>query len=106
MLRVVVASVKAEKVDRLRSWMAELTERRDEVLETYAQETVSHEIALLVQGAEGPLLVYAMEVDDPEAAAEAFQNSKLPIDLEHRAVLDDVLAGTADVELLLDLRTP
>jgi len=105
-LRVVIASVKADKVDRLRSWMAELAERRDEVFETYARETVSHEIAVLVQGAEGPLLVYAMEVDDPETATEAFQTSKLPIDVEHRTVMDDVLAGAADVELLLDLRTP
>ena len=74
-----------------------------EVRETFHQETVRHEVAYLVEGRDGPVLVYAMEAEDFERAAEAYGASKLPIDLEHREVLGAVLAGPADFEKLYDV---
>jgi len=45
MLQVVFRRVRPEKVGVLREWMAELNDRRDEVLETFKAETTRHEKA-------------------------------------------------------------
>ena len=63
MLHVVFSRVKVDQVDRLRSWMAELMARPQEVRQTFEQEGVRHEMAFLVEAREGPLLVYAIEVE-------------------------------------------
>src|SRR5438045_1016611 len=63
MLQVVFSRVKVDQVDRLRSWMAELMARPHEVRQTFEQEGVRHEMAFLVEAREGPLLVYAIEVE-------------------------------------------
>jgi hypothetical protein len=101
-LVVVFSKVKPDQLDRLRSWMHELTRRRDEVLETFEQETVRHEVAYLLEGSDGPTLVYAIEAEDAEYAARAFRASTLPIDLEHKRVMAAVLDGPVDAELLYE----
>jgi hypothetical protein len=103
-IRVVFHDVKPDEVDRLRAWMAELERRADEVRETFRQETVRHEVAYLIAGAGGPILAYAIEVDDEERAREAFRTSVLPIDREHKSLMAHVLAGPADVERLYEVR--
>jgi hypothetical protein len=90
-LKVVLRNVKPDKVDRLRWWLGELNRRQDEVRETFARETIRHEMGYLVEGREGPLLVYAMEAEDFEQAGRAFRESRLPIDLEHRQIMEEVL---------------
>jgi hypothetical protein len=47
--------VKQGQIDRLRSWMAELTDRAPEVRKTFRQETVCHELAYLIEGPAGPI---------------------------------------------------
>jgi hypothetical protein len=83
--------------------MHELTQRRDEVVETFRAESTQHESAYLLQGASGPVLVYVQQVDDPARAREAFATSQLPIDLQHKQVMAEVHEGPADVELLFDI---
>jgi hypothetical protein len=83
--------------------MHELTQRRDEVVETFRAEGTRHESAYLLQGASGPVLVYVQQVDDPEQARRAFAASQLPIDLQHKQVMAEVREGRANVELLFDL---
>ncbi len=68
MLRVGFFKIRPDKVDRLRDWMHELTQRRDEVVETFRAESTQQESAYLLQGASGPVLVYVQQVDDPERA--------------------------------------
>jgi hypothetical protein len=102
MIKLAIAKVKPEEEVRLRAWLAELSRRRDEVQATFAQEGVRHEQAYLLQTADGPVLVYAMEAADHEQAAQAFKASTLPIDVEHKAVMARVLAGKADAELLYE----
>ncbi len=102
MLSVVLRKVKDGEVDRLRSWMAELNERQDEVRETFAQEGVMHERAYLLEMEKGPVLVYAIEARDFEAASRAYNDSTLPIDLEHRKVMSKVLAEPADADLVYE----
>jgi hypothetical protein len=104
MLHITFRRVPAERVDALRAWMAELGCRHDEVRETYRIEGVRHEQAFLIQSADGPLLVYAHEVEDSEAAQQAYASSTLALDLQHREVMRSVLGDTADVELLYDVR--
>jgi hypothetical protein len=96
--------LKPDKIDRLRDWMAELHRRRDEVLETFAQETVRHEAAWLMETVEGTILVYAIEADDLEQAQRAVEQNPFPIDLEHQAVMDEVIEVPIELEQLLDER--
>jgi hypothetical protein len=63
-LRVRFFRVRPEKTDRLRWWMGEVARRRDEALETRANEAVRHEAAWLLETAEGPILAYAIEAED------------------------------------------
>jgi hypothetical protein len=106
MLRVEFSRVKDGQVDRLRSWMGELMARPDEVRQTFDQEGVRHEAAYLVEASEGPVLVYAIELDNEDRAQQAFEHSTLPIDQEHRRTMNEVLEswGEASVELLYELR--
>jgi hypothetical protein len=104
MMRVRFFRVRPDKVDRLREWMEELHRRRDEVLLTFAQETVRHEAAWLMETVEGTILVYAVEADDLEQAERAVAENPLPIDLEHRAVMDEVIEVPIELEQLLDER--
>lgn len=76
MIRVGFFKVRPDPEERLRAWMHELTQRRDEVLETFRAESTQHECTYLLQGASGPTLVYAQQVDDPEQARQAFASSE------------------------------
>jgi hypothetical protein len=92
LLKVSISEVKPGSEEKLRSWLRELSARQDEVRETFERETVRHEQAYLLQGADGLLLVYASEARDHDRAREAFESSPLPIDAEHAAVMRDVIA--------------
>lgn len=102
MLKVVVSKVKLDKEAHLRSWLAELMDRREEVRETFRQETVRHEQAFILDGIQGPLLLYVMEAGDHERARAAFRASTLPIDAEHKLVMEEVLEGSLDISPLYD----
>jgi hypothetical protein len=88
----------------LRAWMAELGQRADEVRATFRQEGVRHEQAFLLPSPDGLVLVYAHEVEDPEAASAAYAQSSLPIDAEHRQRMAAALAEAVEPELLYDVR--
>ena len=104
MLRVAFRRIHPDRVDRLRAWLAELPRRADEVRQTFDNEGVTHEQAFLVETLTGPLLIYAIEVADVARGAEAYARSTLPIDLEHRQVMADVVIGEGGAELLYELR--
>jgi len=99
-LYVSFARIQEDQVDRLRQWLASLPSRRAEAEATYRQEGTRAEQAFLLSGADGPVLVYAMEIDDLERAREAFQRSTLPIDLEFKELMGQVVAARVDPELL------
>lgn len=107
MLEVAFLRVKEDKVEVLKEWMEEIQQRENEVLETFRNEGTRHEAAYLLQDtAGGAVLVYAQETVDPERAHQAFRESELPIDLEHRQVMQDVVAGRLEAEELLNLSMP
>lgn len=103
MLRVRFFRVRPERVERLRWWMSELVRRRDEVLETFVNETVRHEAAWLLDTSDGPLLAYAIEAEDLQRAQSAFEETPLPIDVEHRRVMAEVLGDALEADQVLDV---
>jgi hypothetical protein len=102
MIEVVFRKIRPGKVDRLRAWLQELNERKDEVRQTFEQETVRHERGYILDTREGPILVYVMEAEDHDKAREAYQSSTLAIDKQHGEVMADCLGDPADAELLYE----
>ena len=47
-------------------------------------------------------MIYIMDMQDPEHAAKAFKESSLPIDLEHRRIMQKVLDERVKLELLYE----
>jgi hypothetical protein len=106
MLRVRFRPIRAGKEPRLREWLSELNARAGEVRATFRHESVHAEQAFVVDGASGPLLVYAVAAQDLAQAGRAFEASTHRIDAEHRAVLRECLEApleiTASCSLSLD----
>jgi hypothetical protein len=105
-LSVNVVRVKPSEVETLRAWMAEAKERSEEVLETFRNEGVLAEQFHLLETSDGPLMIVGLVVEDADVASAAFAASELPIDLEHRAVMEQVLDGRVEIEELLGLTLP
>lgn len=103
MIAVSFRRVRADQVDRLRSWMREVTARAGEVRETFVQETVVRELAYLIEGRDGPIVAYVIEAHDLATMQRTVRENPFPIDLEHREVMSAVVDGPADVETLLDI---
>ncbi|QDG53957.1 GNAT family N-acetyltransferase [Persicimonas caeni] len=103
MLQISFKRVKPGKVDKLRTWMRELKDRREEIFASFEQEGVRSEKAWLLEDDDGYVLVYAIEAEDLEQARRVYAESTLPIDLEHRAIQRDTLGKRVEPELLLDL---
>jgi hypothetical protein len=93
-------------VETLKGWMKELNRPEDEVLETVCSEGTLHESIFLLEGRYGPIVAHVIGVEDPERAREGYRASALPIDLEHREIMEEVLAEALPVEELLNLRMP
>lgn len=102
MIKLAVRYVKPEEEHTLRQWLSELNRRRDEVLATFVQEGARQEQAYLAEIAGRSVLIYVMDAEDHEHAARAFKESTLPLDLEHRRVMDRVLGERVKVELLFE----
>jgi hypothetical protein len=106
MIEVVFRKIRPDKVDRLRSWLKELNERKDEVRQTFEQETVRHERGYILAGKDGPILAYVMEAEDHDKAREAYKNSTLAIDKQHKEVMAECLGDPAEAELLYECMLP
>ena len=99
------SAINPGRSDKLREWLAAVNgPRREEALATLVDEGCTHEQAFLIEGAEGPVVVYVMEVDDIEASEEAARSSGHPIDADHNRVMEQAVGDPVPFELLLDLR--
>jgi Family of unknown function (DUF6176) len=104
MLRVAIRRVNPGRANELREWLAQVNgPRRVEALATLVDEGITHEQAYLIEGAEGPVVVYVMEVDDIEATQEATRSSEHPIVADHKRVMELAVGDPLPSELLLDL---
>lgn len=106
MLKLAFRRIRPECEQRLRAWYAELESRREEVLETLVAERVRHEQSYILESADGPILVWAAELDDPEHAATTFAQSSHPIDREHALVLRECLDERPPVTRVFDISLP
>ena len=105
MIRLAVRKVLPNEEQDLREWLANLNgPRSEEALETLGDEGCTHETALLVQTSDGPLLVYAMEVEDEQRSRDAAKVSSHAIDADHRRAMDRALGDAPELETVLDLR--
>jgi hypothetical protein len=105
MLRVAIHRVNPDRADELREWFVEVGgPRRLEALATLIDEGCTHEQALLIEGKDGPVVVYVMEVDDVEQSQRAARTSKHPLDKDHKRVMQDAVGDAVPCEVLLDLR--
>ncbi len=104
MLRVAVRRVLPDKVDLLRDWLAQVNgPRRVEALATLVDEGCRHEMAFLMDGADGPVVIYVMEVDDIEASRAENVQSDHPIDIDHQRLMTEAIGEPLPLQLLLDL---
>ncbi|HSA55725.1 MAG TPA: DUF6176 family protein [Gemmatimonadaceae bacterium] len=94
MLRTWIHRIKPEQEWRLRTWLTELNARAGEVRESLAGAGVRAEQAFVVSTASGPLLVYVSDAEDQRRAALAFAESSVPVDVEHRRVLEECIEET------------
>jgi hypothetical protein len=104
MIRLAFYRVRPDKLDRLKAWLIEVAQRPDEVRESFTEGGITHELAHLIVTANGPMLVAAVEHTDWEAASESSRRSTLPLNVEHEAVMGEVLDGVVETTVLLDFR--
>ncbi len=102
MLNAVFARVEEDDIPRLRAWLASLSDREDELRESYRRQGTRHELFFLVRTAQAPLLVLISEVRNLERAAASFLRSNLPLDLEFKSLVQEISQLESDVELLYD----
>ncbi len=87
------AWIKPGKTQSLRDWYTELESRRDEALLTLENEGVRQEAAFILPTEHGDLLAVFIEVDDMDAANQAFNSSPFEIDREHAQVMNECTVG-------------
>lgn len=105
MINLVARRIRPDQRDRVAAWLREVDgPRRAEALESLEAEGVTHETAMLIDTAGGPIIVYAMETDDLAHSIAMTDQSSRPIDAEHRAVMRAADEGPAMAEVVLDLR--
>lgn len=102
MLQLMAARIEEAQVETLRSWIDSLQVRRTELRESYDRHGTRHELFLLVHLRRQPLLVIVAEVENDEHAARSFLRSNLPIDLEFKALFQEMSPQEAEIELLYD----
>ena len=98
------------KTQRLRDWYAELEDRREEAFQTLDNEGVRQEVAYILDTEHGDLLAVFIEVDDMDAANEAFYSSPFEIDRQHAEVMDECTiggsTGSKSAELMYAFQNP
>lgn len=105
MITLAVRRIRPDQRAALEDWQRELNgPRREEALATLAAEGVDHEKAVILDTSDGPVLIYAMESDDPERAQAIAAASDADVDRRHREVLSAADAGRAAITVALDLR--
>jgi hypothetical protein len=104
MLRIDIRQVQPGHSEQLRQWFHNAGgSRRAEALATLKDEGCRHQQAILIEGKDGPLLMYIMEVEDVEQSRQAVRTSRHAIDADHRRLLQEAVGGQASYEVLLDL---
>lgn len=89
--------------DRVADFMRGLKDRSEEVARSLEAEGIISETLFLDRTEEGDFLVFITRAGDLQAAAEAFQSSTLPLDVETRRLIAETWKSVRPLELLVDL---
>lgn len=95
--------LKADSLERVRQWAAEITRRQAEAVATLRDETVWLECFFLECAADGEYLIAVMCADSFEQSRAAVEHSLHSIDAYHRQFQKDTWASGERLELLVDL---
>jgi Family of unknown function (DUF6176) len=104
MIMLQFARIHPDKVGKLLAWMDELGRREKEAHETMAADTITHEVAYLLDVNDGPIFVSAMFAEDPEHADRMRFASTHPIAEKYREVMHDVLLEVLDPKRVFEAR--
>jgi Family of unknown function (DUF6176) len=105
MIYLAVDRVRPGHEQQLRDWFGQLQgPRRGEAELTLREEGIRHELAVLVDSADGLLLVYAIETDDLDRARAVADTSAHPVDADHRRILRDAVIASRLGDTVLDLQ--
>jgi Tfp pilus assembly protein PilO len=102
LLNATFAHVAENDIPRLRSWLASLSGRRDELRKSYQRQGTRHELFFLIRTQLGGLLVLISEIEDIERATSSFLLSNLPLDVEFKNLIQEISRLAPGVELLYD----
>src|SRR5687768_7144996 len=97
MIQTWIHRIKPGYEGRLHEWFEQLSARAHEVHESYGTSGVRAEQAFILPGTTGSLLIYVAEAEDSGHASRSFEASNLPVDLEHRRIMEECLEGGVDV---------
>lgn len=102
MLEVSYVAIREDALPNVRTWLASLSRRRAELAELAKAQTISHELARLIKGENGPVLVYVVEASDLDAARAAMRKQTLPIAVEWQQLISECAAGHPSHEVLFE----
>ncbi|MFZ4100246.1 MAG: DUF6176 family protein [Chlamydiia bacterium] len=94
-----------DELPLVRTWIANLVRRSEEVLESMRQEGVSVESIFLDEHPTAIYLVWYLRSNDLASAFRIAQQSQLPIDLYHRSEIERFVKDRNPMELLADFNS-
>lgn len=104
--RAYCIKLKPHSVDRVRAWAEEIARREGEALETLRDEGVVLECFFLDRRDDGDYLIAFMAAEDFERSQTVARSSEHGIDAFHQAFKRDTWASVADLERLVELKSP
>jgi hypothetical protein len=106
MIMLQFTRINPDKVGKLLDWMDELAGREQEALETMAADSITHEVAYLLDTKDGPIFISAMFANDPDHAERMRFSSTHPIAQKYREIMHDVLVEVLDPKRVFEAHLP
>ncbi|MEO0841027.1 MAG: DUF6176 family protein [Cyanobacteria bacterium J06643_5] len=98
--------IKPGMLNRVRQWVDEVCQRREEYIEAIAAERSYVEAIFLDSNYQGDFLIFYHKAADIDKALEYFWNSSKPIDVHKREYIKDAWESYERIELLLEVEAP
>jgi hypothetical protein len=94
--------LKPGSLERVKQWVNELNQRKDEVIQTLQAEGVLIEAAFLDSTEQGDYLIYFIKVENYERAHEVFKHSTFAIDAYHKEFQQATHESSQKLDVLID----
>jgi len=88
---IIRQEVRPNKVSKLKEWMKEANDRKEEIIETLQHEGVKTESTFLEESSDGIFLITYMEAENLQEVQEAFEDSNYEIDVEYKEIVQECL---------------